>query len=532
MKYHLFVSYSHRDAAEVLEIVRKLQRHSLKVWIDADGDLLGKRLNEELEERMRESLSVGVFIGGTGMGNYHRDELNAALTLSHRGIDVFPVFLPSSPTDLDAPSFLAGRGGVDLRREPEVELERLARKLVQRWERAMPPPPPDPPDEEDDDEQDDGRFALENAVDEIVAGFHERPPTFFLGSRFPRGEGLPPTACRVAHDLLTELGIVDGDKEHEDILPSLETASRYYAAARSAQRLELNLRQAHGKTTRPPDHYALLVRVLKRVLDEMQSRVGAPMTADDVPLQLVVTTNTDLWLERELVASRVPYTRVVMNRSGTRLQVNAVEGYMATDDAVTLVTGAAQTRVHFESGGTALRRDELDRAIARHGVRYFGRSAEPLIDLPAFLGDADRETPLVIYKHHGSQDCLDSCAVSTDHYFELASATAAVPSTVTSRISNMPSLLLGYSPLDADFRQLYHTLLHRLFDEGPRGLYRILLQCAPRPGTDDTCRCRAESRIWKGVKRQTQLEMKIDVLEVGAEPFLSGLLERLYTGVV
>ena len=528
-QYHLFVSYSHRDGDEVHRIVADLEREGLAVWVDTRGDLLGQRLNEALERLMRESLSIGVFIGAGGMGAFQADEVNAALALSHEGADVFPIFLPSAPATLEVPAFLSARGGADLRTGYDTQVARLARTLRQRWERELPPEPAAPPADAPDGDGDDDDLGLEDALDDIVATFQERPPTFFLGGRFPGGEGLPPTACHVAHELLGELRIVDPRKKHDGILPSLETASRYYAAARGAQRLEGSLRRAHGHTTRAPAAYGLLVRVLKRVLDDMQDRVGAPLAAQDVPLQLVVTTNTDVWLERELVAARVPFTRVVMNRSGTRLQVNAVEGYIATDAGLTLVTEAVQTLVHYEPGAATLRRDELDRAIARHGVRLFGRGAEPLVELPAYLGDADRKTPLVLYKHHGSQDCMDSCAVSTDHFFELASATASVPSTVVARISNMPSLILGYSPLDADFRQIYHTLLHRLFDEGPSGLYRILLQSAPSDA-DDTCRFLTEARIWRRIKRHTRVDMKIDVQEVDAEPFLEDLLEQLPAG--
>jgi hypothetical protein len=548
-QYHLFVSYSHVDAGEVLRVVADLKARGLEVWVDKQQDMLGQRLSEALEAEMRKCLSIGVFIRTEDMGQYHRDEANAALELARagQGVDVYPVVLPSAAQDLRVPIFLSGRGGVDLRTSYEAEVDRFARTLRQRWDRLVAAeeeearkaaeqeaaarsaasPADDEADEADEEDDEDDQT---DALEEILATFHERPPTIFIGGRFPREAGLPPSACHVAHGLLSELQIVDVTKTHDGILPPLETASRLYAAARSAQRLEGSLRKAHRGAERAPAAYGLLVQVLKRVLEEMRDRTSGPLTAEDVPLQLVVTTNTDVWLERELIRARVPFTRVVMHRSGTRVQVNAVEDYLATDDGRTLATGEQKTVVRAAEDGAGLRREDLDRAISRHGMRVFGRGGEPLAELPAYLGDAERSTPLILYKHHGSQDCLDSCAVSTDHYFELASATAAVPSTVTSRISNMPSLILGYSPLDADFRQLYHTLLHRLFDEGPSGLYRFLVQNAPTRSADDTCRWVAESRIWRQVKRHTRLDMKIDVQEVDAKKFLGDLLNQLPVG--
>jgi hypothetical protein len=543
MEYHLFVSYSHRDEAEVLKIVRDLRAAGLNVWVDSDGNLLGKRLNEEFERLMRASMAIGVFIGGSGMGEYHRDEQNAALALAGRSA-VFPVILPSTPFEAEIPAFLANRGGVDFRgRAYDTVIERMVRQLQQISRDRTPMPAASQRASENSEaaEKDDGEDDpfFEEAVSEIADGLEERPPTIFVGSRFPvQGTGFPPTSCHVAHVLLKQLGIVSSDpaEKHAGVLPALETAGRYYAAAVGAPKLERDFRVPYRGATRSPTLYAVLIRLLKRILADMQKRRTSPLAAADAPMQLVVTTCTDVSLERELVAAKVPFTRVVMNRSGSRVQVNPVEMYAEDANGLTLITGKdCKTPIRFEPGGGALCREDIDLAIGQHAVRFYVRGigddlSFPLEDLPAYLGARSRPTPLVLYKHHGSQDVQDSCAVSTDQYFELASAPAVVPSAISSRIANTPSLIVGYSPLDADFRQLYYTVLQRLFDSGTMGLNRYMVQSAPDPDRDDPCRFGTESLIWRKVKGRTRLDMKLNLVDVSAEEFLDELMERLQVG--
>lgn len=546
MSYHLFVSYNHRDEDEVLRLVRDLRNSGLRLWVDTDGNLLGKTLDAELERLMKESLAVGVFIGAAGLGGYQRDEQNAALAMRRTGVLVFPIILPGAPDNAEIPAFLANRGGADFRDKvyPKV-LERLVRQLFE-MEQDRRPPPPAPVEvfrmatDEGEDAGNDTEVESEDALEELADALQDRPPAFFVGSRFVRAEdGLPPSACEVSHTLLRKLGIVTSDsvQEHAGVILPLDTASRYFAAAMTAQRLERSLRTTHQRSTRSPALHRALARVLRRSLAMLRERAESPVAPSCFPLQLVVTTSTDLALERELVASRLPFTRVVMGRSGQQVQVNRYASYLEGADGLTLVTDEAQTRVRFDAGSGALRRDDLDAALFAHGRRAYlrdaaaedrERSVYPLASLTSHLEGLGRRAPLVLYKHHGSQDCRDSCTVSTDQYFELASITQqVVPAAITGVISNAPSVFLGYSPLDPDFRQMFHTLLQRHFDSGTTGLFRYLLQCAPERDTDDACRYGTEHDIWRRVKRLTRRELGIEVLEVRGEDFLQRLLDEL-----
>jgi len=134
----------------------------------------------------------------------------------------------------------------------------------------------------------------------------------------------------------------------------------------------------------------------------------------------------------------------------------------------------------------------------------------------------------ILYKLRGSQDVPDSCAISTDQYFEFTRRALSqnfIPAQISEIIANSPMLLLGYGFLDPDFRLTYHVLLQKP-SELPMDL-RYAVQLPPEREMDDLYR-QMELSIWDNVKTAA-FRMGIATIEEQGEIFLERLLDRVRT---
>src|SRR5262245_14369337 len=115
-EFDVFLSHNSRDKPAVEEIAARLRDRGLRVWLDKDELRPGLPWQEGLEEGVRASRSVAVFVGKDGMGPWQTPEMRAFLDRASReGIPVIPVLLPGCPESPPLSLFLKAMTWVDLR---------------------------------------------------------------------------------------------------------------------------------------------------------------------------------------------------------------------------------------------------------------------------------------------------------------------------------------------------------------------------------------------------------------------------------
>lgn len=116
-EFDVFLSHNSRDKPAVKEIAARLRDRGLRVWLDKDELRPGLPWQEGLEEGVRASRSVAVFVGKDGMGPWQRPEMRAFLTRARREeMPVIPVLLPGCPESPQLTLFLEAMTWVDLRK--------------------------------------------------------------------------------------------------------------------------------------------------------------------------------------------------------------------------------------------------------------------------------------------------------------------------------------------------------------------------------------------------------------------------------
>lgn len=115
-KFDVFLSHNSRDKPVVEEIATQLRERGLRVWLDKDELRPGFPWQEGLEEAIRLSRAVAVFVGKDGLGAWETPEMRAFLARSKREeIPVIPVLLPNCPSSPKLGLFLEALTWVDLR---------------------------------------------------------------------------------------------------------------------------------------------------------------------------------------------------------------------------------------------------------------------------------------------------------------------------------------------------------------------------------------------------------------------------------
>lgn len=125
--FDVFFSYNSQDKATVLPLAEALGQRGLAVWLDEEQLPPGLPHQPLLEQAIRESRSVAVLVGQSGIGPWENEEMQAALALAVRDKrPVIPVLLSDTPTQPNLPLFLSNRTWVDLRPAiSEAGLDRL-----------------------------------------------------------------------------------------------------------------------------------------------------------------------------------------------------------------------------------------------------------------------------------------------------------------------------------------------------------------------------------------------------------------------
>jgi hypothetical protein len=115
-EFDVFLSHNSLDKPVVEKIAVHLRDRGLRVWLDKDELRPGLPWQEGLEDGVRASRSVAVFVGKDGMGAWQQPEMRAFLARSRQErIPVIPVLLPGCPDSPQLTLFLEAMTWVDLR---------------------------------------------------------------------------------------------------------------------------------------------------------------------------------------------------------------------------------------------------------------------------------------------------------------------------------------------------------------------------------------------------------------------------------
>lgn len=116
-KCDAFLSHNSQDKPAVMELASRLESEAgLKVWLDKRNSVPGENAIEELETAIGQSRACVVFLGPSGVGSWHKAEIQAALrkNIHNKSYRVVPVLLPETPTPTGN-DFLLNFGWVDFR---------------------------------------------------------------------------------------------------------------------------------------------------------------------------------------------------------------------------------------------------------------------------------------------------------------------------------------------------------------------------------------------------------------------------------
>ena len=117
-KYDVFLSHNSQDKPMVKELARKLVAKGLDVWLDAWKLSPGGRWQEELEQGIKDSASLVVLVGKSGLGHWENEEMFAAINaqVNNPKNRVIPVLLPGGQEEVVLDKlFLSQRTWVDFR---------------------------------------------------------------------------------------------------------------------------------------------------------------------------------------------------------------------------------------------------------------------------------------------------------------------------------------------------------------------------------------------------------------------------------
>src|SRR5262249_37738548 len=127
----VFLSHASADDQSVQAIALKLRQHSIPTWLDQWNLIPGDPWVDALGQALRECRSCIVFLGPSGAGPWHHEEVRAALDLAarDRSYRLVPVLLPGARRERlsHLPSFLSNRTWVEFSNglDDPVALHRL-----------------------------------------------------------------------------------------------------------------------------------------------------------------------------------------------------------------------------------------------------------------------------------------------------------------------------------------------------------------------------------------------------------------------
>jgi hypothetical protein len=128
--YDVFLSHSSQDSAAVETIAHRLREAGLNPFLDEWHLVPGTPMQEGVEGALKQSETVAVCVGPSGISTWHNEQMRSALDQAVSTRDeyrVIPVLLPGAAQDAVA-GFLARRAWVDFR--PGLDDEEALHRLV------------------------------------------------------------------------------------------------------------------------------------------------------------------------------------------------------------------------------------------------------------------------------------------------------------------------------------------------------------------------------------------------------------------
>ena len=114
--FDVFLCHNSEDKPVVREISRKLAEENIKAWLDEDEIRPGTSWQTGLGRQIESIRSAAVFVGGSGLGPWQNQEIQAFLNqFVKRECPVIPVVLRSAETTPDLPWTLESFHYVDFR---------------------------------------------------------------------------------------------------------------------------------------------------------------------------------------------------------------------------------------------------------------------------------------------------------------------------------------------------------------------------------------------------------------------------------
>lgn len=117
-QYDVFLSHNSVDKPAVEAIARRLREEArLEPFLDKWHLVPGEPWQEALEEALKQSKTIAVFVGTSGVSPWHNEEMRAGLdqaVRSHDDMRIIPILLPGADPET-LPPFLTRRTYVDFR---------------------------------------------------------------------------------------------------------------------------------------------------------------------------------------------------------------------------------------------------------------------------------------------------------------------------------------------------------------------------------------------------------------------------------
>jgi hypothetical protein len=118
-QFHVFLSHNSADKPLVEELARRLVKEGLQPWLDKWNLIPGEPWQEAIEEALAKCVTCAVFIGPSGTGPWHNEEMRAAIDrrVNCGQFRVIPVLLPGAERDERSrlPTFLIAATWVEFR---------------------------------------------------------------------------------------------------------------------------------------------------------------------------------------------------------------------------------------------------------------------------------------------------------------------------------------------------------------------------------------------------------------------------------
>ena len=512
-----FLIHNSRDKDDVERLKGALEKCDVKTWLDDENLLDTKDVQIKLSEAFRKSKKLLICLGPSGIGDYQKKEMSAAVDFYEKAI---VVLLPGC-TNKQAKDDLL----IQLLSIPRVKFgdsitiqsgafRRLVRMITGYW-----------PIENDTVAKTPTLAGVQpdNAISNLVKNLKRRNITFFVGPHLgPPSATIPPGPCELTEGILEDLGLITAGEEVW-LLPSMDHASGIYLMQDDDEGLIEKLENIIKKRSIvPPDTYNRLADLINKLKEINPSRVEVKQP------QLIFTTNFDLLLEWSLFSKGMGFTRMIMNPRSRSLMVMQIKQDMINKlengEIIITLSGAEHTKVcaeKFEQFAALIRNLSSTNYKAPTEITEDDKISGQFLSVDK-LSVQDCEQP-IIFKYGGSIENWESVSITTVQYFVLARLAHLIPRAVKNIIGDSSSIFLGYSPLDTSFLLEYQTILSDAFSKRTDILERYTIRETPN-AKEDAYR-NMESAVWSGVLERHAIQTKIQIVASPTDTFL----QKLYT---